>query len=72
MSLNNPDYQYIEIVCKPCPFCGEVPNVLHIVDPPIYPKPVYVVECKNMGCVLGRIGFCEDMDHLIELWNNRK
>lgn len=56
----------------PCPFCGEMPNILQVRDPR-YGKFAYswVVECKQMGCIFSRSSPNQSFDALLEQWNTR-
>ena len=61
------------VMLKPCPFCGETPNVFRVKDDRyVKGERNWVVECKTMGCFVGRHGPNRSLDNLIEGWNTRK
>lgn len=62
----------LDLVLKPCPFCGETPNWLLIPTTTPYLKhKVYIIECKNMGCILYRTRGYRNTEELIKDWNRR-
>lgn len=56
----------------PCPFCGEMPNILKVPDPR-YGEDAYswVVECKQMGCMFSQSSPNQSFDALLKQWNMR-
>ena len=57
---------------KRCPFDGERVNVLRVPSETIPGHKVYVVECRNMGCILPRTKGRASWVELLEAWNERQ
>ena len=66
------NFEVAEIIAKPCPFCGEQPNIFQIPSKLHKNKPVWIIECKDMGCVLYRTNAQGYLKVLIAKWNERK
>lgn len=59
-----------QAMLKPCPFCGEEVNCFLVPDER-FGCNSWVIECKNMGCILPRVGFNVDREMLFKDWNYR-
>ena len=68
-------HDFKEAALEHCPFDGEEVNVFMVPNEGrLFPKCddlVWVIECKNMGCILPRVGYVTDLDWLMEEWNKR-
>jgi hypothetical protein len=66
-------YSTVELLFKPCPFCGEIPNVFQVPETRYGESCPFgwVVECKSMGCVVDRTSADQSLTHLLEHWNKR-
>ena len=51
---------------KPCPFCGEAPNVFDFEH-----ETKWAIECADMGCIMPRTRQTQNLVDLIESWNKR-
>jgi len=62
-----------QAILRRCPFCDTEVNCFEIPDSS-YMKDgkCWVVECKNMGCILPRCGYYRERDDLFKAWNNRE
>ncbi len=57
---------------KPCPFCGNHPNIFKVRDDRYIKKEMnWVVECKDMGCIFRRSSPNRSLENLLENWNKR-
>jgi hypothetical protein len=67
------DSRIVNELFSPCPFCGEIPNVFQVPENR-YGKSNpfgWVVECKSMGCFVGRSSADQSFKHLMDNWNKR-
>lgn len=62
-----------KIELKPCPFCGSVPAISHLILG-LVPKKVYgyKVVCGNIKChILSETELCMSEKEAADLWNRR-
>lgn len=57
-------YKFSEEFLLKCPFCGETPQILEL-------KTGWVVECRSMGCIVGRTRTHPALTALVSNWNTR-
>ena len=66
-----------EIMFKPCPFCGNIPNVFQVPENRYgkLAKKSWFIQCVNMGCYCYKIEQPNTGDqslrHAMEEWNER-
>ena len=66
-----------EVYLKPCPFCGEQPDISSTGNSHTKSRKVQVscknTKCMNKGFVVGAIkhGFEFCVEHAVKRWNNR-
>lgn len=57
---------YADDNCKPCPFCGQLPDLektnLHW---------TWRIECKNKNCKVNLVTGDDSKEKAVEKWNNR-
>ena len=63
-------YYIAEEQFRPCPFCGCDPNVIEVPSM-THDHNVWAVECKNLGCVIGRTNTYGLLRDLRRDWNVR-
>jgi hypothetical protein len=57
---------------RTCPFCGEKPNIYRITDNRyIMGEQNWIIECKNLGCILQRSSPNRSLGNLLKDWNTR-
>jgi len=57
---------------KKCPFCGCTPNVFEAEDNRyVIGENNWVIECKDMGCIVQRSSPNRSLLSLLGLWNRR-
>ena len=73
MKFNKINYDSPEqATLKDCPFCQCEINVVEVPDDRyIKDGKCWVGECKNMGCILPRLGFYRVKEDFIKAWNQR-
>ena len=72
--LKRLDDEMTDAFFKPCPFCGEVPNVFEVPENRYLGEENcfgWVIECKTMGCMFKRSRPDQSLKHLTEEWNKR-
>ena len=69
------NHDFKEAAVARCPFDDEEVNVFQVPNEgrlfPASDEMVWVIECKNMGCICPRTGYVTNLDWLIEQWNKR-
>ena len=75
--MKNVDHEIIEAIAKPCPFCGNIPNIFAVPESR-YGKLAttgWFIQCSNMGCYCykeeGPNKGDQSFAHALEQWNVR-
>ena len=76
-NMNNVTEEIVEAIAKPCPFCGNIPNIFQVPESRYGELATrgWFIQCKNMGC------YCykeeapntgdQSFSHALEEWNTR-
>lgn len=54
---------------KPCPFCGENPNIQWFPDPHFIGENFYNIECQK--CFSSTFNYIKSEEEVIKRWNKR-